>query len=318
MQLTKYKKRESNRVSERTLKSRLSALNRLEDFVGGGEITVEDVEEWIDHLIDEFEKGNIKSSTIRQYLKSVDYYFEAVKGEYDSIEHIKRRLPDPDVDHGEYLDEEEWEILRSSVDNIRNRLVIELMYWYARRPGEIILLNEEDIDVEEKTIVFNILKKSKDDRGRPLPYIELTRDGEVYDRFQVMRATFELVDEVEYLMNMHLTHSPKKKQTVIYDGEEMEVTPLFCGNNARISYSAVWSMIKNEVKKAGIDKNITPKSARHSRSTHLNWQGHTPDEIADQQLLHDPESNVVSGYVHEREEEDVRGVMGTGGDDERN
>lgn len=312
MQLTKYKKREKNRVSDRTLKSRLSALRRLEDFVGDGEITIEDVEEWVDHLIDEFDDDNIKSSTIRQYLRSVDYYFETVKGEYDSIEHIKRRLPDSDVDHGEYLDEEEWKKLRANIDNIRNKLVIELMYWYARRPGEIILLNEEDIDIEEETVKFYILKKSKDDRGRPLPYIKLKKDGEVYDEYQVFRATFDLVEEVQYLMRMHIKHSPKKTQEIIYDGEEMEVAPLFCGNDARIAYNSIWSMIKKEVERLGIDKNITPKSMRHSRSTHLNWQGYTPDQIADQQLLHDPESNVVSGYVHEREEEDVRGVMGTG------
>lgn len=316
MQLEKYKKRESNRVSERTLKSRLSALRRLESFAGNGELTVEDVEDWVDHLIDEFDEENIKSSTIRQYLKSVDYYFETVEGEHGAIEHIKRRLPDPDVDHGEYLDEEEWELLRSTVDNIRNRLVIELMYWYARRPGEIILLNKEDIDMEEKTIRFNILKKSKDDRGRPLPYLELKRDGDVYDKFQVFRATFDLIDEIDYLLDLHMNYSSNSKQTVIYDGEEDEVTPLFSGNDARISYSAIWTMVKRETKKAGIDKNITPKSWRHSRSTHLNWQGFTPDQIADQQLLHDPESNVVSGYVHEREEEDVRGVMGTGDDEE--
>lgn len=316
MQLQKYKERTEDNVVESTLKPRMSALRKFEGFVGDKEPEPDDVERWIDHLREQFKEGEIKASTIRQYFKSVRYYFETVKGEFDTLEHISRQLPDSDVDHGAYLDEEEWEKLRHGVYNIRNRLIIELMYWYARRPGEICLLNEEDIDLDERTIRFNILKKKKDDRGRPLPWLELKKDREVYKRHQVFRATFEVVDEISHYLLMHIKHSPKKKETIIYDEEEMEVTPLFCGNNARLSYSALWSIVKKEVKKVGIDKNVTPKGmGRHSRSTHLNWQGHTPEEIADQQLVHSPESNVVSGYVHPRKEEDVRPVMGTGEDD---
>lgn len=312
MQLETYKKREQNRIEDNTLSQRLSALRRLQSFTGDSdEVTVGDVEEWVDHLIDEHQQERIKASTIRQYLKSVDYYFETVKGEYDAIEHIKRRLPEQDIDHGEYLTEQEWEDFRSNIFHYRNRAIVELMYWYARRPGEIRLLNKEDIDLENGTITFNILKKRKDDRGDPLPYLKLIDDEEVYEKHRVFRATFKLIDEVRPYIERHIDHSPDMTEKVEYNGEEMEVHPLFSANNPRINYHTVWRMIKSESKKAGIDKNIIPKSGRHSRATHLNWAGHSPEEIADRQLVHDPETDVVGAYVHPRDEEDVREVMGT-------
>jgi len=317
MQLETYKKREKNNVGDSTLNSRMSALRRFKSFVGEDrEAEVEDVEEWIDHLVEEYEKGNVKSSTISQYFKAVKYYFETVLNLHGDLEHIRQWIPSAEVDHGEYLTVDEWNKLRNNVHKFRDRAIIEIMYWYARRPGEVRLLNTEDIDFEEGTITFNILKKERDDRGELLPMMELQRDGETYEKHRVFRATFEIVDEVRFYLRQHLTYAGQRKETIIYDGEEMEVHPVFSANHARMDYHTLWRMFKKEVRAAGIDKNVTPKGARHSRATHLNWDGHTPEEIADQQLIHDPETDVIGAYVHPRDEEDVRKVMGTGEDEE--
>lgn len=311
MQLDKYEKRERNKVGESTLNSRMSALRNLDKFIGGGEPSVEDVEDWVDNLIDEFEAGNIKSSTIRQYLKAVKYYFSKVLGQDGDLQHITDWLPEKDVDHGAYMTEQEWETLRNSVHNIRDRAFIEVLYHYARRPTEVLLLNKEDVDFEENTIRFNILKKEKDDRGEKLPMLELKRDGEVYKQHRVFRATFELVPDIKNRLNKLIEFGTLKKETVAYNGEEKEVTPLFGADNARMSYTAALKMVKRNAERAGIEKNITLKSGRHSRATHLNWAGHSPDEIADKQLVHDPESDVIGAYVHPRDEDDVREVMST-------
>lgn len=309
MELDKYKKRTD--VSESTLSSRMSALNRLDSFIGGGEPTVEDVEDWIDHLIELHERGEIKSSTIRQYLKAAKYYFDLVKGEPDALGHISRWLPDKDVDHGEYLTEEEWEAMRQQTYNYRDRAIFELMYWFARRPGEVRLLNVEDVDLEEGTITFPILKKEKDDRGQLLPKLKLLKDGEVYEEHRIMRATFEMMPEPKEHLEQHLKYRPDRTETVIYDGKEMEASPLFTATNPRISYDTVWDKVKKKASEVGIEKNITPKSSRHSRATHLNWAGHSPEEIADRQLVHDPDTNVIGAYVHERDEEQVREPLST-------
>lgn len=315
MQLETYEKRERNQVSDSTVDSRMYALKEFQKFIGQGtEPEVEDVEEWVDHMIDKHENGELKASTIKQYFRAVTYYFDKIKGQPDALDHISRYLPESDVDHGEYLTEEEWQEMINRVYKLRDRAFLEIMYQYARRPTEVRLLNLEDIDMEEGTIKFNILKKKKDDRGRRLPLLQLKRDGEVYEEHRVFGATFELHENVIPHLERYLEHKEERTEQVIYDGEEMTVHPLFSANYARMTYGTVRRMVKEHAEKAGIEKNITPKSKRHSRVTHLDWGGVEPEIIARQQLIHDPDSNVVGSYIHSRDEDDVREVLDT--DDE--
>lgn len=314
MDLEAYKKRQKD-VSDSTLNSRLSGLKHFKTFSGNpDDPTEEHVEEWVDYLIELEEKGDIKTSTIREYFKAVRYYFEKVKGEFGELDHISRRLPSKSVDHGEYLLPEEWETLRNSIYNGRNKCLIDMMYWYARRPGEIRLVNLEDIDIDEETITFNILKKKYDDRGQPLPTMKLMRDGEVYDEHKVFRITFSLHEEVKNDLELVLRHHEKRTETIIYDGEKKKVTPLFGADNPRMSYDTIRRIIKYEAERAGIDKNITPKSERHSRATHLQWSGIPSDQIAEQQLAHNPETDVIGAYVHPQDEKQVRDILEVKGD----
>lgn len=301
MQLEKYKRRSEHSVSESTMASRMSALRKLRDFVGEGEEpSVEDVEEWVDHMIEEFEEGNIKSSTIRQYLKAAIYYFEVVHNEPEALDHIKKFLPENDSDPGDFLTEEEMDLMRRSFHNIRYNAIYELMYLYARRPSEVILLNKEDIDFEEETITFNILKKKSSD----LPTLKCNGEER-----RVMRATFKLKEKAREVIETYLEYRPDHTEVIELDGEEYEVHPLFTTHNGRISYSAVWTRIKKVAHRMNIDKNITPKSMRHSRATHLDWNGKVPGNIARDQLLHSPNSDVIGRYIHDKGEDQVREVM---------
>lgn len=319
MQIETYRKRTEHNVHESTLASRISGQRHLEEFIGGeGEPTVEDVENWVDHMIEMHNNGEIKSSTMREYFKAVDYYFQIVKGEDEALEHIRKRLPTSDSDPGEYLTPDEWELLKQNVLSYRNKAIIELMYKYSRRPTEVILLNMEDIDFEENTITFCILKKKKAN-GQLLPlrkygYNENT--GEWDHTHRVFRAKFELEPESRDILENYLKYREDIPELAEIEGKEREVSPLFLGRDGRISYDSVWRMVKEGVARAGIEKNVTPKGAgRHSRSTHLDWAGNSPEEIGRHMLLHDPDTNVVGRYIHERGEDEVREVM-TIGDEE--
>ncbi|MBA7478374.1 Tyrosine recombinase XerC [subsurface metagenome] len=48
-----------------------------------------------------------------------------------------------------YLKREEWEELRGSIDNVRDKLIIGLLYATGMRVGELCLVRTEDIDFEE-------------------------------------------------------------------------------------------------------------------------------------------------------------------------
>lgn len=51
-----------------------------------------------------------------------------------------------------YLTHEEWEKLKASIDNYRDKLILEILYVTGMRIGELIKLRIEDIDFEERFI----------------------------------------------------------------------------------------------------------------------------------------------------------------------
>jgi len=299
MKLDTYEKRTKHNVSDVTMKTRMSALKNLEDFIGEGEPTVDDVEEWVDHMIERYEDGDIKASSIHQYFNSIKYYFDTIHGDNRDITHMQQWLPKPSTDHGDFLTEDEWKQFIGSIYNYRDRAIFLLMYEYARRPGEIRLLNEEDIGYDEDedvhTITFTILKKQR------------TTDGNEF------RATFNLKDNCKSALDQYMDKYERGDHEEIkqIEDEEKTVHPLFTTSHGRISYDSIYKMSKKYARQAGIDsnKNIMPKTMRHTRATHLDWAGFEPGEIARHQLVHGPNTQVISAYIHDRSEDQVREVM---------
>lgn len=307
MDIDKYEKRIRNSVTDRTVKSRVSALRSLEKYTEG-EPTVEDVEEYLDAMIEAYEDGEMKASVIREYFKSIKSYFGVVKGEPEALDHINW-LPSTDSDPGDYMDKDEWERFKDSIRTFRNRAYFITTYQYARRPKETLLLNKEDLDMEgeQKTITFSILKKSQSS-NTPTETIYLGGWDEEYD---VYRATYELKGEALKVIKTWLEYHSGDSEVMRIGGEEKEVHPLFYTSHGRMSYNSVYKATKDVADRARIeDKNITPKTLRHSRSTHLDWEGEAPGNIAREMLIHDPDTAVIGRYIHDRGEDEVRDVMG--------
>jgi len=53
-----------------------------------------------------------------------------------------------------YLKKEEWDKLRGSIDNYRDKLIIGMLYATGMRIGELTKLKIEDIDFEERFITI--------------------------------------------------------------------------------------------------------------------------------------------------------------------
>lgn len=51
-----------------------------------------------------------------------------------------------------YLKREEWEELRGCIDNVRDKLIIQILYATGMRVGELCLVRTEHIDFEEQFI----------------------------------------------------------------------------------------------------------------------------------------------------------------------
>lgn len=316
MNIETYKRREEKNISEDTLNPRLSALRHLEEFIEGQEPDVNDIEDWIDYMM---ESDKFKDSTTREYFKAAKYYFEVVKGEHGELEHITRWLPSNDSDAGDHLTEDEWKKLYANIQRRRDRAIFNLMYHYARRPSEILYLNREDVDFEENTIRFLILKKT--DPNLPEIYI----DGQWRKLF---RATFKLKEEPKKMLQKALKYMPETTETIeerIAGGEvhqfnvqegKREVQPLFSTSQGRLSYASVYNTLKEASEQSGIDKNITPKTMRHSRATHLDWGGRTPGNIAREMLMHEPDTTVIGRYIHDRSGDTVRDPMEMDGNEQ--
>ncbi len=60
-----------------------------------------------------------------------------------------------------YITEEQVEKLIDATDNLRDRLMLQIMYRCGRRVSEVLLLAKDDILWEDKKIIFSILKRKK-------------------------------------------------------------------------------------------------------------------------------------------------------------
>jgi integrase/recombinase XerD len=139
-----------------------------------------------------------------------------------------------------YLKQEEVEKLIDAASNLRDRLILQVMYRCGRRVSEVLAMRKGDIIWEEDKIIFNILK-----RKRPVKELKPVDPG-------TMRLLKAYVDgEVEI-------KGIKKR---------MQAELLF-----PVSRQYVFKMIRKIGKQVGIemvgDKKLHPHHLRHSFAVH--------------------------------------------------
>ena len=171
--------------------------------------------------------------SIRQFYKFLisENYIQTDPTTYLSAPKIPTILPD-------MLSIEEVDRLLNSVSDtdkisIRNRAMLELLYATGLRVSELISLKFSDIDINECYI--KILGKGNKERIVPF----------------------------EEKAQLYLKRYLKIRKRV--NSEYVFLTKL----NKPISRIEFWRQLKNIALKAGITKNITPHTLRHSFATHL-------------------------------------------------
>ena len=60
-----------------------------------------------------------------------------------------------------YLSREQVEAIINSTSNLRDRLILQVMYRCGRRVSEVLMITKDDILWNEDKIIFNILKRKK-------------------------------------------------------------------------------------------------------------------------------------------------------------
>lgn len=145
--------------SPSTIKSYLIYLQNLFDFTGKlhSKILFEDIKKFLEHL--SIEK-NYSSSSMTLAKSAISFYYEVMLEKYP-IHKIKtkkkeKRLP-------VVLTKEEVIKILNAAENLRDKLIVELMYTCGLRVSEAANMKLEDLDLEDMT---GTVRKSKGNKDR--------------------------------------------------------------------------------------------------------------------------------------------------------
>lgn len=177
---------------------------------------------------------------------------------------IGRKLPDT-------LSLEEIDILIRSIDlssaqGERNRAIIESLYGCGLRVSEVIDLRISDLFFDEGFIKVT----GKGDKQRFVPIGELT---------------IKYIDIYKTQVRIHQDIQPEFQDTLFLNRRGKSLTR-----------SMIFHIVKQLTEKAGIKKNISPHTFRHSFATHLLENG--ADLRAIQQMLGHESITTTEIYTH--------------------
>ena len=240
--LTKVKQASSNTVS-----SYMRDIRQFSDWLSHNgqtallNATQQNISAYLSYLQDQGKSGATASRTLAS-LKN--FYVYAVSAGFLEASPITDRIH---VERGErklpqVLTGREVELLLSQPSSsdskgLRDKAMLEVMYATGIRVTELIDLNLEDLNLELGMIRCSNAKKT---RAIPLDPAAL-------------KALSVYVNDVRPLM----VSNPSEKALFVNIG------------GVRMSRQGFWKILKHYQAKAGIEKDITPHTLRHSFAVHL-------------------------------------------------
>lgn len=260
-------------VSDNTLDSYLRDVEHFLSFLKEQQVNEpEDVDESQMHLYIERLTGLKKSNaTITRNVASIRcfYYFLIQNGmakenpaKNIKLEKVSKKLP-------QILTGNEIELLLSQPDpteskGCRDKAMLELLYATGIRSSELVDLNVEDVNLQA-----GVLRCKSDKAERRIP---------IY-----AAAVSAVSDYITRVRSLIL--SP--------DGGQALFTNL---NGKRLTRQGFWKIVKGYAEQAGITKEITPHTLRHSFALHLLENGAELKDI--QVMLGHADISSTQVYVH--------------------
>jgi integrase/recombinase XerD len=196
-------------------------------------------------------------SYIRNSIMALKLFSELVLGQNlrnDFLKGIKRPNKLPDV-----LSIHEVKNVINSIENLKHKTIISLIYSCGLRISECINIRISDIDSSR------MLVKIKQGKGKKDRYVQLS-----YKMLKLLRAYYK-----EYKPQNHLFQGQKKDE---------------------YSAKSIQNVLKKAIARCKITKRITPHSLRHSFATHLLEQG--TDLRIIQEILGHKDIRTTQIYTH--------------------
>lgn len=268
-------------ASENTIEAYVSDLQKLQDFAEQNLMNITPITISYEHLQEflyQVSKINYSERTQARWISSIKGFFSFLLEDELREDNPSALLETPKL--GLYLPDtlslEEIEKLISATEENtdlakRNRCMIEVLYGCGLRVSELTELQISNINFKE-----NYLKiQGKGDKVRFVPLADYTADF-----------------IKNYINNIRSKQKINPKHSDI----------LFLNSRgAQISRQMVFLVIKEIVRKAGIQKNISPHTFRHSFATHLLQNG--ADLRFIQEMLGHSSITTTEIYTHLNTEE---------------
>lgn len=251
------RKLEVGRYSPRSITVYLGAVKQLFQHFPGkhpNDIRTEDIEAFQHHLAT---VRKVSNSTLNQAVNAIRYYYMNVVGDARRVTFIER--PRKERKLPTVLSEEEVAALLRSVDNLKHRCILMLIYSAGLRLSELIGLERRDLLVDRGQLIVRGGKGNKD-RITLLSRKAMTTVESYLSRYKPKQHLFEGPDGGPY--------SPRSVQVIFHRARE----------------------------KAGIPKPATVHTLRHSFATHLLEKGTDLRYI--QALLGHSSSKTTEIYTH--------------------
>ncbi|NLA24955.1 MAG: tyrosine-type recombinase/integrase [Bacteroidales bacterium] len=209
------------------------------------------------YVLWKIEKHKISPSYQRMIVASLDKFYQSVFNRKLNIKHLYPARKTQKLPN--YLTQPEVKLMISSTQNIKHRCMLELLYGGGLRLGELLNLKIVDIDSYNMLIHIRQAKGNKD---------------------RVVMLSQNLLDDLRFYFKKY------RPKDYLFEGQ----------GGGMYSERSVQAVVKNAASKAGIKKQVTPHTLRHSFATHLLESGTDMRYI--QQLLGHKSVKTTEIYTH--------------------
>lgn len=196
-----------------------------------------------------------------------------------------------------YLTAEEYKrLLLAPKDNLRDKAILELLFSTGMRVSELINLNIGDVNFKQGEIA--VLGK-----GKKVRVVFLSESAaESLTQYLVKRGAIEIDKRNNELSIMNNGSKKENKNTINHDSsfiihDSVKRQPLFLSTHEhRINVRLIERMVQKYAKAAGISKNVSPHTLRHTFATDLLIGG--ADIRSVQSLLGHSNISTTQVYTH--------------------
>lgn len=248
----------SRRYSENTIKTYLDAMRSFLAFHNTKPIANLNQDDVVEYNNEFILKNNLSASYQNQIVNAIKLYFKTIHDTTVIVDKIHR--PKRAKVLPNVLSKQEVKQILEAHSNSKHKMMLSMIYSCGLRCGELLALKPSDID-SKRNLVLLKNAKGKKDRITPLsPKI------------------------LEMLRDYYKAYKP--------------TTYLFEGRNKGQAYDdrSLQQVLKQALKKAGIEKPVTLHWLRHSYATHLLESGTDLRYI--QELLGHSSSKTTEIYTH--------------------